>query len=51
MSRNRLSANYIKRPNKITLVLVRALNGNSDAMTKAFRSMSELNGTQHLNGL
>ena len=51
MSRNRLPANYITRPNKITLVLVRTLNGNSVAMAEVFCSMSELNGTRHLSGL
>ena len=46
MSRNRLPATYITRPNKITLVLVRTLNGNSVAMAEVFHSMSELNSTQ-----
>ena len=45
MSRNILPANYITRPNKTTLVLVRTLNGNSVAMAEVSRSMNELNGT------
>ena len=51
MSRNRLPATYIKRVNKINLVLVRTLNGNSVAMTEVFHSMSELNSMQYLSSL
>ena len=51
MSRNRLPATYITRPNKITLVLVRTLNGNSVAMAEVFFSMSELNCWQQLSDL
>ena len=46
MSRNRLPANYITRPNKITMVFVRILNGISVAMAEVFCSMSEFNDTR-----
>ena len=48
MPRNRLPASYITRANKITLVLVRTLNGNSVAMAEVIHSMSELNVTRQL---
>ena len=52
MARNRFVPISVTGPNKVTLLLDnKNLNGKPVAMAEVFRSMSELNVTQHLSGL